>query len=161
MSESKHSPLALALGRIPCGLYIVTIQDPGGKAVGFVGSFVMQQGFEPPTVSVAIAKGRDHLEYLRASGKFTLSLLDKDSSGLMGTFFRKLPEGESPYDTLGIETTPSGGTILTDALAWMDCELVGEYETGDHVICFGKVIDGSMQREGDPQLHLRTNGLGY
>lgn len=161
MSDSNPTPLALALGRIPCGLYIVTIQGPGGKPMGFVGSFVMQQGFEPPTVSVAIGKNRDHLEHLRASGRFTLSLLDKESAGLMGAFFRKLPEGESPYDTMGIETSPSGGTVLSDALAWMDCELTGEFEVGDHVVCFGKVLEGSMQRDGEPQVHLRTDGLGY
>ena len=58
---SELTPLAKALGRIPTGLYIVTSKDNAGdnsEALGFVGSFVMQPGFEPPTVCVAIGKDR-------------------------------------------------------------------------------------------------------
>lgn len=161
MTDTQHPPIAQALGRIPCGLYIVTTAGADGRPLGFVGSFVMQQGFAPPTLSVAIGQGRDHLARVRATGRFTISVLDKDSSGVMGAFFRKLPDGETPFDSLETLTTEGGGTVLSNALAWMDCRLTGEFETGDHVICFGEVESAAMTREGEPQVHLRANGLGY
>ena len=46
-------------------------------------------------------------------------------------------------------------------LAWLDCKVVGEFETGDHVVVFGEVTEGDLLREGDSSVHLRKDGLGY
>lgn len=160
MPELQTSPLARALGRIPSGLYVVTtLRDR--RPVGFVGSFVMQMGFEPPTVGVAIGKSRSHLADIRASGHFALSILDKQSAGLMTPFFRKLPEGVSPFADLELSSARSGSPVLTGGLAWVDCRVSGEYATGDHVVVFGEVVEGALLREGESTVHLRKNGLGY
>ena len=159
MSDQDLSPLARALGRIPTGLYLVTTNGPDGP-LGFVGSFVMQVGFEPPTVCVAVGKERGPLAALRESGRFALSILDGDSSGLMGAFFKKRPEGETPFDELKHQPTPGGVPCFPEALAWLDCRLTGEHDAGDHVVVFG-VAEAAEAREGDPSIHLRKNGLGY
>jgi flavin reductase (DIM6/NTAB) family NADH-FMN oxidoreductase RutF len=163
MSRQEATPIARALGRIPCGLYIVTLRSSGPDAapMGFLGSFVMQVGFEPPSVSVAIAKGRPHLVAVRSSESFCLSILDAQSSGLMVPFFKTPPPGSSPFDGLDTRTTASGSLLMSAALAWLDCRLTGTFETGDHVVVFGEVIEGELLREGDPKVHLRRDGLGY
>lgn len=160
MSTTDVSPLAAALGRIPTGLYLVTTATDDGP-VGFVGSFVMQLGFEPPTVGVAVGRGRGPLEAIRATGRFALSVLDGPSSGLMGPFFKKYEGGESPFDGLNVEAAPGGSPIFPEALAWLECTVSGEHELGDHVVVFGEVQDGAQARAGDPSVHLRKNGLGY
>lgn len=153
-------PLALALGRIPTGLYVVTtLLD--GRPLGFVGSFVMQVGFAPPSVSVAVAKGREHLAAIRAQGRFAVSVLDAASQGLMGAFFKKPEAGRSPFDTLEHRASPAGLPILAGALAWLDCRVTGEHGLGDHVVVFGEAEHGELLRAGDPAVHLRKNGLGY
>ncbi|MBL6721792.1 MAG: flavin reductase family protein [Planctomycetes bacterium] len=159
-SRPDPSPLARALGRIPCGLFLATVETPDGP-VGFVASFVQQVGFEPPTVALAVGKARGPLEALRSSGRFALSVLDKPSSGIMGGFFKPLPEGQTPFDGHELHRTGSGSTVFASALAWLDCTVSGEHETGDHVVVFGVVTEGVLQREGDPSVHLRSNGLGY
>jgi flavin reductase (DIM6/NTAB) family NADH-FMN oxidoreductase RutF len=160
MADSGNSPIARALGRIPSGLFIVTsVRD--GRPIGFLGSFVMQAGFEPPTVSVAVGRDRPQLADIRASRRFGLSVLDPGTRGLMAPFVRRLPEGASPFDGLAVHRTPSGSFVLSEALAWIDCELRGEFATGDHVVLFGEVTDGALLREGDPSTHVRRNGLGY
>ena len=155
------TPLARALGRIPTGLYIVGCAPSEGPALGFLGSFLVQVGFEPPTICVAVAHGRDHLEAMRARKAFAVSILDEASKGLMGSFFKPAPEGQSPFDALSTADTPSGSPALADALAWLDCAWAGEHDTGDHVVVFGRVEAASLQREGDPLVHLRKNGLSY
>ncbi len=160
MPETQLSPLAEALGRVPSGLYIVSTQH-GPLPMGFLGSFVQQMGFEPPTVCVAVGKDRDHLEAIRASGRFALSILDDASAGLMGGFFKPAPEGQSPFDGLETLTTASGSIVLTGALAWLDCKVTGEHETGDHVVVFGEVVAGERLRDADPKVHVRKNGLSY
>jgi flavin reductase (DIM6/NTAB) family NADH-FMN oxidoreductase RutF len=160
MTDTETTPLARALGRVPSGLFIVTTVEDGAP-LGFLASFVMQAGFDPPTVSVAVAKGRAHLDAIRASGRFAVSILDADSSHLMGPFFRKLEPGESSFDGLATERTPGDSTVLSEALAWLDCRHTGEYETGDHVIVYGEVTGGELKREGEPKTHTRKDGLSY
>lgn len=160
MSSTDASPLARALGRIPSGLYVVTTLR-GGEPVGFVGSFVMQMGFEPPTVCVAVGRTRPHLADLRESGHFAISILDKQASGLMAPFFKRLAEGNSPFAQLRVIHAASGAPVLADSLAWVACRVVGEHPTGDHVAVFGDVVEGALLREGEPTVHLRKNGLAY
>jgi len=156
MPESTElSPLALALGRVPTGLYIVTTRV-GETPLGFVGSFVVQVGFEPPTVCVAIGSGRTHLAAVRESGRFAVSILDGASQGLMGAFFK----GDA-FERVEHVDSPGGMPVLPGALAWLDCAVSGEHGVGDHVVVFGTVEHAALQREGDPSVHLRRNGLGY
>lgn len=159
-APSSPSPLALALGRIPTGLYIVTA-EAGGAPIGFVGSFVMQVGFQPPLVCVAIGKDRPHLVAIREIRHFGLSILDGESEALMKRFFRSYEPGKGPFDDLAVARGAAGSPVLADALAWLDCRWKAEQEAGDHVVVFGEVVDAKLVRGGDPSIHLRKNGLGY
>jgi len=155
--DQDLSPVAQALGRLPTGLYLITTKD-GDAPHGFVGSFVMQVGFTPPRVLVAVGHDRDSLAAIRSTGRFAVSVLDGESSKLMGAFFGK--DG-SPFDKLNHEQSPGGMPVFPEALAWLDCKVSGEHDVGDHVVIFGEVEHGSRQREGDPSVHLRANGLSY
>ena len=160
MPELANSPLARALGRIPSGLFVVTtIQDD--RPSGFLGSFVMQAGFEPPTVTVAIGHDRPQLADVRKSGRFALSILDPASRGLMTPFLRRTVPPATPFDGLALARTAAGSVVLAESLAWLDCRLLGEHASGDHVVVFGEVVEAALLREGDPSTHLRKNGLGY
>lgn len=157
---SVHPPLARALGRIPSGLFVVTTQGESGP-LGFLGSFVQQVGFEPPTVAVAVAHGREHLEAIRRCGHFAVSVLDAEAKHLMPPFFGKVPDGQGPFDVVRHRATEQGPPVLDEALAWFSCRRTGEFDAGDHVVVFGEALAGACQREGDPSVHLRKNGLGY
>jgi flavin reductase (DIM6/NTAB) family NADH-FMN oxidoreductase RutF len=159
-TPTELSPIAQALGRVPTGLYLVTAATPGGP-IGFVGSFVMQMGFAPPTVCVGVGKSRPHLADMRRSGGFALSILDGRSRPLMAPFLRKLPQDASPFDGMSVRYAASGSPVLADALAWVDCKITGEFDTADHTTVFGEVVEGALLREGEPSMHVRKNGLGY
>ena len=160
MPEPDLSPLARALGRIPSGLFIVTTLAEGGPT-GFLGSFVMQVGFEPPIVSVAIGRDRSHLGAIRARGGFAVSILDPASRSSMASFLKKPAPGRTPFDDLKILSAPSGLPVLANALGWLDCRFHGEHALPDHVVVFGEVLAGALAREGEPSIHVRRNGLGY
>lgn len=155
-----HPPLAQALGRIPSGLFVVTTVGETGP-LGFLGSFVQQVGFEPPTVAVAVASGRDHLAAIRACGHFAVSVLDPEAKHCMPPFFGKVPEGQGPFDVVAHRATDEGPVVLEDALAWFSCRVTGEHDAGDHVVVFGEALAGAKHRDGDPSVHLRKNGLSY
>jgi len=148
-----------ALGRIPSGLFIVTTLTGDGQPLGFLGSFVQQMALDPPTVAVAVGKDRDHLDAIRSSKRFAVSILGEDDKGLMKPFFKK-PEDGSPFDD--VEThAPTSAPVLKDALAWIDCRLAGEHDAGDHIVVFGVVESAAKSRDGEPLTHTRKNGLKY
>ena len=157
---STHPPLARALGRIPSGLFIVTTETAAGP-VGFLASFCQQVGFDPPTVAVAVARERGPLPAIREAGRFAVSILDAASKGCMAPFFGKVPEGSTPFDVLAHGRPDGPCPVLDEALAWLQAEVSGEHEVGDHVVVFGTVTAGDVRREAEPLVHLRKNGLGY
>ncbi len=161
MSDSKAiSPLAQALGRIPTGLFIVSTTDGKGP-LGFLGSFLMQASLEVPQVSVAVGRDREHLAAIRSSGRFAVSILDEGSQKAMGAFFKSYEGSETAFDHVAIQDSPCGLPVLSESLAWFECEFSGEFDAGDHVVVFGKVVAGEQLHAGDPSVHLRKNGLGY
>ena len=160
MPPTDPSPLARALGRVPSALYIVSTLRAGEPA-GFVGSLVQQVGFDPPILTLAVAKDREPLRDLRSCGRFTLSLLDASTRSRMGVFLKHPAPGTSPYDGLALGRTPSGLPYLADCLAWFDCRILSEHATGDHVVLFAEVEAAATLREGEPAVHLRRNGLSY
>jgi flavin reductase (DIM6/NTAB) family NADH-FMN oxidoreductase RutF len=160
MVDPAASPIARALGRIPSGLFIVTTLR-GERPSGFLGSFVMQVGFAPPTVCVAVGHDRPHLADIRRTGRFALSILGAENRGLMAPFLRRLPPEKSPLDGLALQRTAAGSVVLSDAVAWVDCKVTSETETGDHTLVLGQVLEGALLREGEPATHVRKNGLGY
>ncbi|MEM8710178.1 MAG: flavin reductase family protein [Planctomycetota bacterium] len=158
-SHEDQSAIGAALGRVPSGLFIVSTVDAEGVPMGFLGSFVQQMALDPPTVAVAVGKDRDHIEAIRASGRFAVSVLGEDDKGLMKPFFKK-PEDGSPFDDIETQT-PSTVPVLSEALAWLDCRLAGEHNAGDHIVVFGVVERAARTREGEPLTHTRKNGLKY
>ena len=120
----------------------------------------MQMGFAPPTVCVAVAKDRKQLDDLRAGGRFAISILDASSRKLMASFLKNGVDGAA-FDHVKVGRTRSGLPVVLDALAWIDCEIRGEHATGDHVVLFGEVVEGSVLRDGEPCMHVRKDGLVY
>ncbi len=149
-----------ALGRVPSGLFIVSTVDEHGAAMGFLASFVQQVSFTPPTVAIAVSGERGHLEAIRASKRFAVSVLGEDDKGLMKPFFKK-PEDGSPFDDVESHAPSGSVPVLDDALAWLDCRWAGEHNAGDHVVVFGVVESASKTKEGEPLTHTRKNGLKY
>ncbi|QDV10076.1 Diflavin flavoprotein A 1 [Planctomycetes bacterium Poly30] len=158
----SDTSIGAALGRVPSGLFIVTTVDANGAAMGFLGSFVQQMAFTPPTVAVAVSKERGHLDAIRASKRFAISVLGENDKGLMKPFFKKPGDG-SPFDDVAshVPGDGQGAPVLSDALAWLECRLAGEHNAGDHIVVFGVVQSASKTREGEPLTHTRKDGLKY
>ena len=59
----SQSQLASVLGRVPSGLFILTLRH-NNEETGMLTSWVMQAGFEPPMVTVALKHGRHVTDWM-------------------------------------------------------------------------------------------------
>jgi len=153
--------IAAALGRIPSGLFIVTWRAADADR-GMLASWVMQAGFEPPLVSVAVGTARDLLAVVRMGGPFAVNVLAESQRTLLARFGKPPAAGEDPFAGLAIDRTPSGVAALAEAAGWMECRPVAEAAAGaDHVIVLGRIEAAGGRPDVPPLVHLRRNGLKY
>jgi flavin reductase (DIM6/NTAB) family NADH-FMN oxidoreductase RutF len=155
------SGLAQALGRIPSGLYILTVRH-GERSTGMLASWVQQAGFEPPMLTVAIKRDRYVAGWIDATGRFTLSQLAKGSKALIRHFGRGFAADAPAFEGIELRHDASGGPVLASALAYLDAEVTGQLAGGDHHIYLATVSGGALLNPDlEPMVHVRANGFHY
>jgi flavin reductase (DIM6/NTAB) family NADH-FMN oxidoreductase RutF len=163
MSEPrpKTSDLGAALGRVPSGLFVLTVRNDG-KATGMLASWVQQAGFEPPMVSVAFHKGRYVADWVRSSGRFVLNQIPAGNKTLLRHFGKGFAPDEPAFEGVRIANDHEAGPVLAETLCYLVAEPAGEVAGGDHVIMLGRVVEGGLiDPEGQPLVHVRQNGTHY
>src|SRR3954466_7335152 len=109
-----------ALGHIPSGIFILTI-GTGTRATGMLASWVMQAGFEPPTVSVAVKQGRYVCDWLTEGQPFVLNIVREGQKELLRHFGQGFEPGAPAFEGLGITNCARGVPILKDSLGHLEC----------------------------------------
>ncbi|MCC6573390.1 MAG: flavin reductase family protein [Planctomycetes bacterium] len=154
-------PPMQALGRVVSGLYIVTAEN-GGQRVAFLASWVVQAGFNPPAVSVAIKQDRPIMRQIGRGARLCLSILGKEDKALMGQFAKAFAPDADPFAGADIGRTEKGTPYLKDALGYLELEVMRVLEPStEHNLVSAEVVGGAMLKEGEPWSHVRRNGANY
>jgi flavin reductase (DIM6/NTAB) family NADH-FMN oxidoreductase RutF len=160
---STPTPLAQALGRVPSGLFVLTVHTPEGPA-GMLASWVQQAAFEPPMITVALAVDRALGPAVERSGRFALSQIGTGHRGLIRRFGRSPAPGENLFDGLELHqrSAQAGAPIVAEALSYLIAEVTWIAPAGDHRVVVARVRDGALlDADGEPVVHVRRNGLRY
>jgi flavorubredoxin/flavin reductase (DIM6/NTAB) family NADH-FMN oxidoreductase RutF len=160
--KSLDSDLDKALGRISGGLYIITAQK-GSVSGAMLASWVTQASFKPLGLTIAVAKDRAIESMMHAGDKFVLNVLEEGNyQTLMRHFLKRFAPGADRF--AGVKTQPAtnGSPILTDALAYMECQVVSRMELSDHHIVYAIVDNGRVSNpDALPAVHHRKVGNHY
>jgi len=160
--KSLDSDLDKALGRISGGLYIITAQK-GDVSGAMLASWVTQASFKPLGLTIAVAKDRAIESMMHAGDKFVLNVLEEGNyQTLMRHFLKRFAPGADRF--AGVKTQPAtnGSPILTDALAYMECQVVSRMELSDHHIVYAIVDNGRVSNpDALPAVHHRKVGNHY
>lgn len=152
--------VATALGRIPSGLFIVSWRHEGVDRT-MLASWVMQAGFAPPSVTMAVAASRDLLTAIAGGTPFVITILGESQRPLLARFGRPVASGEDPFAGLDIVRSPCGAAALASGAGWLECRGTAQAAGGDHVIIVAEVT-AAGNGSGEPALvHTRRNGLRY
>lgn len=161
MDEALKHSIGAALGMIPSGVFVLTAQHEDRRA-GQIVTWVQQVCFEPPMVSVAVAKGRPIMPLISESRFFGLCQISESDRVMLRKFSQDAPPNEDPF--LGFEMLAGRSTrvpILTHAMAFIECELACHMDVeGDHDLFVGTVRHGTCNG-GTPKIHLREDGYKY
>lgn len=147
------------LRKIPHGLYICGVKD-GEEVNGFTASWVMQASFKPPLVVNCVKQDSRSHAMIKNSGVFALSFLEAGQKDLAQKFFQPQRRVGNKFDDVEFYIGETGCPIISEALGYVECRVVGAVEQGDHTVYVGEVIAAGTHRDGEPLL-LESTGWQY
>jgi flavorubredoxin/flavin reductase (DIM6/NTAB) family NADH-FMN oxidoreductase RutF len=163
--KSIDGDLDKAMGRLSGGLYVVTAREAEGQRSGaMVASWVSQASFEPPGITVAVAKDRAIEALMQVGDRFVLNVLREDNhQPLLRHFLRRFPPGADRFAGINtLDGVAAGGPVLGDALAYLGCVVSQRLEGPDHWIIYALVEQGNVaDTEATTAVHHRKVGNHY
>jgi flavorubredoxin/flavin reductase (DIM6/NTAB) family NADH-FMN oxidoreductase RutF len=160
--KALSNDLEKALGRLSGGLYIITTKK-GDVTGAMLASWVAQASFEPLGFTVAVAKDRAIESLMQVGDRFVLNALEEGKHlPLMKHFLKRFPPGADRFADVKTQTAKNGSPILSDALAYMECEVVSRLECSDHWLVYSQVTAGRVSDpDGITAVHHRKVGNYY
>ena len=151
---------AQAMGRVVGALCVVTAKRDEVETA-MLASWVSQATFNPPGLTVAVAKERAVESLLTEGDAFVINILPEGSS-LSKKFMKNYAPGEDRFKDVETEVAENGCRILSGASSYMECKVAQRMECGDHWITYAIAQQGSVL---DPNaltaLHHRKSGSHY
>jgi flavin reductase (DIM6/NTAB) family NADH-FMN oxidoreductase RutF len=148
------------LAKIPYGVSVVTLGRGGAKVEnGLTISWMSQVSFHPPMLMIAVDKLHYSVDLLRSTKNFCVNLLGADQAALAGRFAKQATTGDDKLADLAQRPAESGAAILTDSVAYFDCEVASLVDAGDHLIVIGQIEDAAVL--GDRAPLTSASGLRY
>ncbi len=153
------------LWTLPSGLYIVGSRgDPPDARHLMTANWVTQLAFAPKLLGVSIEREALTHQYVTATRCFSLSIIDREDRAIVRKFTKPT---EADVDVHTINGVPyiervTGAPILSQAVAFTDCEVRDTVEVGGHTLFVGEVVDaGFLGDESTPVLRMEDTRMNY
>lgn len=140
------------LGHYPTGVSIVTADVPDIGPVGMVVGTFNSLSLEPPLVSFMPAKSSTSWPKIQSSGSFCVNVLGASQGDLSRQFSAR--DGRK-FEGAEWRPGPTGSPILSGVTAWVDCTIEQVFDSGDHEIVVGRVVDLNVESAELPMTFLR------
>ncbi len=125
-------------------------------------SWVMQAGFEPPMITVALHKDRVLARWLAdgnaVHSEFARARATAAARTLSPAALRKVSRRSTAWT---IERASSGAPVLAGTVGYLECEPAGHLDSADHRIFLARVTAGHLNEGRRPLVHVRKNGMKY
>ena len=144
------------LGHFATGVAVITATTPSGP-VGMAVSSFTSVSLEPPLVAFLPDKSSTSWPKIRGAGVFCVNILSAGQEELCAQFARKSID---KFAGVPWRAAPSGAPILEGGMAWIDCELTQTFESGDHFIAIGRVLQLEAAEYGVPLVFFQ-GGYGH
>ncbi len=160
--DSDVDRTAKAVGRLVGSMCVVTTKKDEVSGA-MLASWVSQATFNPPGLTISVAKERAVESLLFKGNNFVLNVLPEGKHiPLMKHFLKPFAPGEDRFAGIAIEEAENGSPILSDALAYVECQVANRMECGDHWVLYAEAKQGKvLQSEGVTAIHHRKSGTHY
>jgi 3-hydroxy-9,10-secoandrosta-1,3,5(10)-triene-9,17-dione monooxygenase reductase component len=148
--------LRTVCGQFVTGVTVVTTTLAGESAGTTVNSFT-SVSLAPPLVLFCLHKAARFGGLVHESGSFVVNFLAGRQERVARAFAAR---ETAQFHDLPHHGSEAGGPVLHDALAYLSCRTVSEFDGGDHTIFLGQVIRLGVQRHQDEPLVFFRGSMG-
>ncbi|MBF2065735.1 MAG: diflavin flavoprotein [Calothrix sp. C42_A2020_038] len=160
VASAPASSLEQAVGRILGSLSVITAKQ-GDVSSAMLASWISQASFNPPGLTISVAKDRALEPLMHSGNTFVVNIL-AEGREIRKHFMKNYAPGQDRF--AGLETTDAtnGSPILMGALAYLECTVKDRMEVGDHWLVYATVDDGKvLNQDGVTAVHYRKSGNHY
>ena len=144
------------LGQMTYGIYVLTTFYK--EAVnGMIASWVSQVSYDPLLIMAAVHPNRYSHQLIEKSGCFALHVVDRQQADFLARF--KGADPSAKFSSVRWERGKTGCPILTECVAYLECNVKASYIPGNHTLFLGEVVDAQSFGEGAPFSSLDYNGV--
>jgi flavin reductase (DIM6/NTAB) family NADH-FMN oxidoreductase RutF len=133
------------------GVYIITTRTKE-KINGMTAAWVSQVSLQPLMLMVSIAPARHTHRLVKESGYFAINTLSEDQIDFARHFGFKSGRMVDKFEGISFFDAPQGSPVLSDALAFFECQLTGSFDAGDHTLFVGNVITAKQLKDNKKPL---------
>ncbi len=162
LPQKAATPLEQAVGRIVGSVCIISAKQ-GDVSTGMMSAWVSQATFNPPGITVAVAKDRAVESLLYSDAKFVLNILPEGRHQEYIKHFRKsFAPGEDRFAPFDTTVADNGCLVLCDSSAYLECTVQQRMECGDHWVLYATVDSGKLlEPDAVTAVHHRKTGTHY
>jgi flavin reductase (DIM6/NTAB) family NADH-FMN oxidoreductase RutF len=127
-------------GQFATGVTVVTCGAGADMAGATINSFT-SVSLDPPLVLFCLHKESRLRSAIQRCNRFAVNFLSRPQERLAWAFAGKKT---AVLDNVPHHGSASGLPVLSGALAFLDCKVVGELEGGDHCVLLGEVEEAAV-----------------
>ncbi|MGZ5013807.1 MAG: flavin reductase family protein [Methylobacter sp.] len=141
--------------QISLGVYVIGV-GKGERQNAFTAACVMQVSFDPLLLAISINPKHYSYQLLQESGVCTVNVLGQEQYALAEHFGRSVKDKMAGFQWQQAET---GAPVLSESLAYFDCQVSHYTDAGDHKIAVCKVVAAAKLNQGTPMLYSQTGDM--
>ena len=141
--------------QISHGVYVIGVGN-GERQNAFTAAWVMQVSFDPLLLAISINPKHYSYQLLQADGICTVNILSQDQYAIAEHFGHP---GKDKMTGFHWQQGATGAPVLSECLAYFDCQVSHYTDAGDHKIAVCKVIAAAKLNNGHPLLYNQTGDM--
>ena len=141
--------------QISHGVYVIGVTD-GTHQNAFTAAWVMQVSFNPLLLAISINPEHYSYQLLQAGGVCTVNVLGQKHYAIAEHFGRSANDKMTGFQW---QKDKTGAPILSESLAYFDCQVSHYTDAGDHKIAICKVVSAARLDDGHPLLYKQTGAM--
>jgi flavin reductase (DIM6/NTAB) family NADH-FMN oxidoreductase RutF len=141
-----------ALRQFTTGMVIVGSRGAGDEMNAMTANWVLQVSFHPPLVALAVEQDSHTRKLIDEGNVFSINIVKAgaDAEDLVGKFVKPAKRAGNKLEDEEFHTGETGAPLLSRALSWIECRVVQQHPTGDHILYIGEVVNAGLNGEGKP-----------
>ncbi|MBL20043.1 MAG: flavin reductase [Flavobacteriaceae bacterium] len=138
-------------GQFATGITIITTTH-NGKPYGFTANSFASVSLEPAIVLFCLKTASETNAAFQASKTFAVNILSEKQEAVSNAFASSKNSQETRFEQ--VELLSSSDPVIKGGLGYLMGDIINFKEVGDHIVYYGKVIDGK-RFEGNPLLYAK------